>query len=225
VSTLSADALSTVAESDASTCDQPLVSRLEWRRKLAHMLPGLIPFVMWHVYHEDPLPAWNLAVAAAVVAGLTLIAIRNPRGIRRDGTENWLQTCLAYAIPPLLVLILFPANAEYAAVVLCVLAFGDTAAALGGTLFGKRALPWNADKTWVGLLCFVLCAVPLATVAYWGEAQPAVPLSVAAICGATAAGLAAVAESLRSRIDDNVRVSVAAAVGVVLGSRILTAGM
>ena len=69
--------------------------RLEARRKLTHALPGLIPFMMWFIYHEDPLPAWNLAVVAAVVAVLTLAAIVIPRQVRRSSSENWPVSILA----------------------------------------------------------------------------------------------------------------------------------
>jgi dolichol kinase len=185
------------------------------------MLPGLIPFIMWWIYHEDPMPLWNLGVVAAVVAVLTLYVVAHPQGRRRGREENWPRTCLTYGIPPFIVLALFPGQAEYAGVVLCVLAFGDSAAALGGRLFGKRPLPWNPRKTWMGSLCFMLLAAPIAILAYWGEARPAVSWSAAVICGTAGAVLGGVAESLPSRIDDNLRVSVAAAVGVVVAANLV----
>ncbi len=208
-----------VAEPEAPVCD----AELEWRRKLVHMLPGLGPFGMWFVYHEDPLPAWNLLVAAAVVAILTLLAARQPKGVRRGSDENWRRRCLTYAVGPLLALILFPANAEYAGVVVCVLAFGDSSAALGGRWFGRRALPWNPDKTWMGLICFLFAAVPVGSLAYWGEAHPRVGVLAAVLCGACAAVPAGLAESLCSRVDDNLRISGAALVGVVLASKLALA--
>lgn len=211
---------------------------LELRRKRAHVLPGLIPFVMWFVPHEDPLPAWNLAVVALCVAGLTAIGLLNARTLRRGREENWARTCVTYAVPPLLVLILFPHRAEFAAAVLAILAFGDASAAIAGRLWGRRRLPWNPDKTWVGLGCFIVPAALLGTFAFWGEAmhviEPgavAAPVSSffgrgevgrsaillqAAICATAGALPAALAESIRSRVDDNLRISVAAAVGVVV---------
>ena len=189
-----------------------------------HMLPGLIPFVMRFIWHEDPLPLWNLAVVASVIAILTLLAIRNPQDVRRGHGESWLRTCLTFAIPPFVVLFCFPGNAEYAAVVICVLAFGDSAAAMGGRLFGQTRLPWNAHKTWVGLFCFILVASTFASLAFWGEARPQVALRIAVICGTSAAVLGGVAETLPMRIDDNLRISVAAAVGVVIVSKVLATG-
>jgi len=210
-----------VAASEAAASARSSSPAWEWRRKLTHVVPGLIPFVMWFVYHEDPLPAWNLAVASGVVALLTAMAIHGARDAQRSRDEPWARTCVTYAAVPLLTLILFPANAEFASVVLCVLAFGDAGAALGGGLMGKRRLPWNPAKTWMGMLCFVLAAAPPAIVAYWGEARPNVAWWTAVTCGATAVGPAAIAESVRSPIDDNVRICLAAAAGVVIAHHAL----
>lgn len=192
------------------------------RRKIVHLLPGSIPFIMWFVYHEDPLPMWNLAVVAGVVGLLTAVSIWYPRDVRRGRGENWTRTCVTYAVPPTVMLCLFSAQAEFAAVVLTVLAFGDTAAATAGRAWGKKRLPWNSEKTFVGLVSFVVVASVMASLAYWGEAKnPHVPVSVAMICGTSAAVLGGLAESLGSRIDDNLRISMAAAVGVVVPSLLL----
>lgn len=191
---------------------------LETRRKIIHMLPGLIPFAMWHIYHEDPLPAWNLFLVLSVVATLTLIGMLMPQGVRTHRGENWQRTCLMYAAIPLAVLMLFPGNAEFAAVTLVVLAFGDPAAAWGGRLLGRGRLPWNPDKTWMGLACFIAVAAPLASLAYWGEARPRVPVATAILCGALAATAGGLVETFRSRLDDNLRISAAAAVSVALAT-------
>ena len=177
---------------------------------------------MWFVYHEDPLPLWNLAVVVAVVAVMILGAMRYWHFAKRTEGEDWRRTCLTYSIPPLLVLLLFPANAEYAAVVFTVLTFGDSAAAICGQLFGARRLPWNEGKSWVGLAAFVLAAAPVATVAFWGEARnPEVPWRVALICGIVPAVVAGLCESVKSRLDDNIRICLAAAVTVVVADRVL----
>lgn len=180
------------------------------------MLPGFIPAIVATFYHDDPLPIWNLAVVAAAVAVLLWLAIRKSGDCRRMDRESWARTCLTYAVPPMIVLCLFPANLEYAFVVLTVLAFGDSAAAIGGRRFGKRKLPWNREKTWAGFLCFLALASPIAILVFWGEARPRVTLGSAVVCGLIPAALGAFAETLRSRIDDNLRVCIAAAIGVVI---------
>jgi dolichol kinase len=84
-------------------------------------------------------------------------------------------------------------------------------------------LPWNREKTWAGTSCFLLVGAPLASLIYWGETTfnpeslgAAVPFGAALICGSSATFVAAIAESYRSRIDDNIRVGFAAAVTVVI---------
>lgn len=206
---------------EAATINQPFIYS-DVRRKILHLLPGAIPFVMWFVYHEDPLPLWNLGVVVAVVGLLTAFGVWYPRHLRRQRSESWMLTCVTYVVPPTVVLCLFPAQAEFAAVVLTVLAFGDTAAATAGKAWGKRRLPWNPRKTFVGLVSFMVVASVMAGLAYWGEAKnPCVPFSVAMICGASAAVLGGLAESLPSRLDDNVRISIAAAAGVIVSSFLL----
>ena len=78
------------------------------------------------------------------------------------------------------------------------LAFGDSAACIGGKLFGGRKLPWNEKKTWAGMLSFIVAAAPMATIAYfseanvlslafWGDGRPiSVSLAQAALCGTVA---------------------------------------
>ncbi|NLX13509.1 MAG: phosphatidate cytidylyltransferase [Phycisphaerales bacterium] len=208
-------------QAKATTAPEPFIYS-NTRRKIIHLLPGAIPFIMWFVYHEDPLPLWNLGVVVAVVGLLTAFGVWYPRYVRRGRGENWTLTCVTYAVPPTVVLCLFPAQAEFAAVVLTVLAFGDTAAAMAGKAWGKRRLPWNPRKTVVGLVSFVVVASGMASLAYWGEARnPSVPFSIAMVCGTSAALLGGLAESFPSRLDDNLRISIAAAVGVIVSGFLL----
>ena len=109
---------------------------------------------------------------------------------------------------------------------LAVLAFGDGAATLFGQAVGRHAvarppLPWNRDKSWAGLLAFWAVGLPAAAVYYRGETlnpealrDPATwPAAFAVV--APAALLAGLWESARSHWNDNVRVALAAAAGVL----------
>ena len=82
-------------------------------------------------------------------------------------------------------------------------------------------LPWNREKTWSGSLCFLLAAIPIATLYYWGEARPGVTWHVALLCAGTAAVVSAIAESVSSRINDNIRVGVTALVMLVIMNHFL----
>ena len=185
-------------------------------RKFLHMTPGLLPFVFAHIPHPDPLDATSIGIVAAVCGVLTLVFLALRPIVRRPGERNFLSTTLSYPASILAALLLFPERPEFAMVVVVVLAFGDGSAYLAGRLFGHTHLPWNADNTWVGSIAFLCCSGPLASLAFWLEARPAVHLWQAAACGLAAAGAGAVAESLPSRITDNARVGLAAILAVAV---------
>lgn len=185
-------------------------------RKLLHMLPGLLPFSLTRIPHPDPLDAFSIGLVVAICLVMTAVFLACHRVVRRPGETGLLSTTVSYPAMVILTLVLFPAHLEFTCVVVVVLAFGDGSAYIGGKLFGRRKLPWNQSKTWVGTASFVLVAAPLAALAYWGEARhPSVSFSTALICGTAAAMLGALAESLPMRITDNLRVGAAAAIAVV----------
>lgn len=197
------------------------LSRAEAKRRVWHFLPGFLPFVLQFKYHRDPL-SWDArAILLVGITALMLVVLYSYRSFKRRGERNGVASIVSYPATILLTLFLFPAHAEFGAVVAVVLAFGDGSATLGGLLFGRRALPWNAEKTWFGSVCFVVFAAPLAVLAYLGEARPAVPLGAAVACGVSATVFGVVAECCPSRLNDNLRVGVAAALGVVVAHAVV----
>lgn len=188
----------------------------ELQRRLWHMLPGLLPFMLASADHQRPLPWGFLVMISAGTMLLTAAAIWCYRRIARDGETNWTLNALSFsaiALPPLF---LFPAHPELAAVVVTVLSFGDGSATLFGLWLGRKTLPWNKSKTWVGFFGFFVGALPLATLAYWDSAIPSVSIGVAMICVLPAVLLAQFVESMPGKGTDNFRVGAAAIVGMVL---------
>jgi len=203
---------------DLSVPSRPvtMLHRGELTRKLLHTTPGLIPFASHVIPHTDPLDALSLALVTGLTVILTGVFLAFSRVVRRPGEREFLGTALSYPATILLTLFLFPAQPEFASVVVVVIAFGDSAAFFGGQLFGDARLPWNSDKSWAGLVMFIVVAAPLASLAYFFEAQnPSVPIEMAFICGITATVAGALAESISTALTDNLRVGVASAVGVV----------
>jgi len=193
-----------------------MLHRGEMTRKLLHVVPGLIPFASRVIVHRDPLDAFSLMLVTGVTVILTGVFLASSRVVRRQGEREFLSATFSYPATILATLFLFPAQPEFACVVLIVIALGDSAAFFAGQLFGKARLPWNPEKSWAGMVMFVLVAAPLASLAYYFEAQnPSVPIGMALICGITAALVGAVAESIATSVTDNLRVGVASAVGVV----------
>lgn len=179
----------------------------EFRRRLLHMLPGLLPFVLWAYPHEQiwelPVRVWIVGLVAVIVT----FGMRNFGSMLREG-ESGAASVLYYGLCVLGSLAVAPLHPEFMLIVVVLLAFGDGSATLGGLLLGGPKLFWNRKKSWSGLACFFACGTLTATVVYWGEVD--VTWQAAFLVGAGVAGCAAVAESLPIRLDDNLRVGIAA---------------
>jgi dolichol kinase len=200
------------------------------------MTPGAIPFVLFLSPHPRVLPWDSLLIVTVITGILTGFYIASKKIVRRPGENNFYSTCLSYPACILAMLLLFPQHPEFACVVVVVLGFGDASAYIGGKLFGRRPLPWNSQKTWAGTVSFMLVAAPVATLAYfleantaalayWGQGGPtAIPIGLAAICATAATVTAAIAESWETALTDNLRVGVAASVAVI-AAHYLTAGL
>lgn len=178
----------------------------ELRRRLLHMLPGLLPFVLWVYPHER---MWELPVRVWVV-GLVMLVVtfgmRSFGSMLRPG-ESGASSVLNYGFCVLGALAIAPNHPEFMLIVVVLLAFGDGSATLGGMLIGGPRLFWNRDKTWSGLMCFFVAGTVTSAVVYWGEVD--VSWRDAFVLGAAVALCAALAESLPVRLDDNLRVGFA----------------
>ena len=183
----------------------------ELRRRMLHMVPGLLPFILWVYPHgypwsdETPIRVW--------IAGLAIIiaffGLRNFRSFARSGEANGDTSVLGYSFSVLGALAIAPENPEITLIVLVILAFGDGSATLGGMLLKGPKLFWNRDKTWAGLASFWVVGTLFAAVVYWGEVVPQISWETAFRHAALIAGCAAVAESLPLRMNDNLRVGIA----------------
>lgn len=227
------------------------LGRAELRRRIWHMAPGLAPLALWIVPRacyaweasllptslmgtfqsilpdEEPAEIMRLMTIAWFVMAMAVMAVRHYPGFARERDQGRFESPLGYAGPLLLMLLLVPGHPEFTLTVLAVLAFGDGSATLGGILLGRRTLPWNPQKTWIGTLCFLLCAAPLSSLYYAievavGRSDSSSESRMLAIaCGVGATLVAAVVESLPlpDRRNDNffVGLSAGATVAIVHG--------
>ena len=183
----------------------------ECRRRLLHMLPGLLPVVLWVVPHKDPWGVPLIISFLAIQASLIYYAIMHESDFARPGEKLWHESVLGYTLPILAMVFLLPGRSELAMMTLGILAFGDGSAVLGGKLLQGPRLPWNINKTWAGLGSFVVAGSMAAATYYWMEARPSVGFLMAMAIAAPAAILGAIAESLPIRSHDNFRVGIVAA--------------
>lgn len=198
------------------------LSATEARRRLWHMSPGVLPFLLWIIPHPDPGSFDFLIVLSLIAFGIGIAVYRHYARIRRnDHDQDRLGAVFGYIVPVVVLLVAFRYDAELGLTTLAILAFGDGSATLGGLLFGGPRLPWNRRKSWSGLLSFLVLGTTVATVVYWGESNNRAAenegatwlLSLYCAGGATLA--AAFAESIPTRLNDNVRVGLAASITLV----------
>lgn len=196
----------------------------EMKRRLWHMLPGLLPIASYIYPHKDPLSPTFQNIAAGLIAGIAALLLWRYKTIRRTGEQSEQAAVFGYSVSVLATLLLFPKHAELGMLVLCVLAFGDGMATTFGLLFRGPKLAWNPEKSWPGTLAFMGFGGYAASLAYWAESQPQASWPIALTCGFAAAVVAAIAESLPSRVNDNVRVGIASAVTAV-GAHAMVVGL
>lgn len=191
----------------------PLIVRLgvtEFRRRLFHMSPALLPIALPFIPHPD---VWRQILIGIVLMSTVigmLLARLYGKSMKRCPEESLTNAAAGYAIPIVASLLFLPGRAELGLMTLQIVALGDGSATLGGLLLGGPTLPWNQNKTYAGFFCFSIVGTCAATYSYWGEANPNVSLQTAwLICG-VAAICAAIVETLPIRSNDNLRVGATA---------------
>jgi uncharacterized protein (TIGR00297 family) len=175
-----------------------VITAAEWRRKAVHAGMGLFALTLRWL-------DWKAAAVLALAALLSNLFLlpRIGRGIYRDPGRKRDAGIVAYAAMVLVLILLFRGRyLPIAAAVWAMMAFGDPAAAVAGRLAGGPRLPWNGEKTWIGLLSNWAVAGAAAVLVFRFVAMRRLePEAVAMLIGG--AGLFAFLESVRSGIDDN----------------------
>lgn len=194
---------------------EPKRKNSEFWRKTLHMFPGFLPFWLITLPGADPLETHSLIFVTVITLVLTMTYVALHKVVKRQNESDFLLTALSYPVIVLASLWLFPAQMEFACVVVVILAFGDGSAFIGGKMWGRKKLPWNRDKSWAGLFSFLAIAGPASTyLIYHVSANPSISLLSAVLCAGFATLLAAVAESVDTKLTDNLRVGLAAICGV-----------
>ncbi len=171
----------------------------EWKRKAVHAGMGFFALALrWLDWRGAAL------CAAAALAFNVFVLPRIGRALYRDATRRHDAGIVAYpAVVLLLILVFGGTDLPLVAAVWAMMAFGDPAAAIAGRTVGGPVLPWNRNKTWVGLLSnfAVAGATAIAVDAFVARRQPQPDAVLVLMVGAA---LYAFLESVRSGLDDNV---------------------
>jgi len=186
----------------------------EGRRQFLHMAMGgfalALRFLTW----------WQAAALAAAALAFNLFVLpRIGKGLYRPSDARFAAGIILYPLAVLLLVLCFPRRPDIVAAAWGILAAGDGMATLAGRAMPIARLPWNHDKSYGGLLAFVLCggAAAIALAMWTAPAVTPVPgfmfLVAAPLAAAIAAGLV---ETIPVGLDDNLRVPAAAA--IVLGT-------
>jgi uncharacterized protein (TIGR00297 family) len=174
------------------------LSPSEWRRKAVHAGMGLLALSLRWL-------DWRAAAALALAALLFNLFLLPGigRGIYRDAGRKRDTGIVAYAAMVLVLILLFRGRyLPIAAAVWAMMAFGDPAAAIAGRLVGGPRLPWNREKTWIGLFSdWAFGGAAAVLVFRFVAARRLDPEAAAMLIGGAA--LFAFLESIRSGIDDN----------------------
>lgn len=208
--------LSGVGAIPSHSAEAPTLDAHEWSRKLCHIAPGFLAFLLPSIPHDRYMSLPLTLSCLAIAAGLSFAALFCKADITRPGEKSFRTAVLGYAAVALGTFLVFPHRLEIGLTTLAVLAFGDGTASLGGMLFKGPSLPWNPRKTVAGFLSFLVFAVPAATWVWWAETKPEGSWHVAFGIALFASLAAAIAESLPSKISDNIRVGAAAAAALAL---------
>lgn len=204
---------------------QRIVNRIgitEFRRRLFHMTPALLPLALPWVPHPAVWgPILNSLVLVAAFASI-MLAVIYASLLTRQNEHSWMSAVVGYLVPVVAPLLLFRGHAELGLMTLQILALGDGSATFGGLMLGGKRLPWNRKKTFSGLFCFGIVGTLGATYSYWGEAHSGVSLGAAFLICAVSAVCAAIVESLPIQSNDNLRVGTTALlVGIVMSALII----
>ena len=188
----------------------------ETLRQVVHAATGALAFLLRYL-------TWRQAAVLTLVAlvfSATLLPRVLPRIVRPSDAIRHRSGLLFYPLSLLALVLIFRERLDIVAAAWAVMAFGDGAATLVGTRVGGARLPWNPDKTWSGLIAFVLAgSIGAVTASVWVAPMimPPPPWFFTWLAPIAAALAAALAETIPIKLDDNLRVPFVAALMLAAG--------
>lgn len=180
-------------------------------RKLIHIGFGALAFSVVYLGPEGS----ALLVLAAVLFNAVVLSGPLGRWLWRsvERERGFSVGILSYPISVLVLILVFWRQPEVAAATWGILAFGDGAATLLGSRYGRARLPWNPQKSWIGLVSYALFGGLAATLILgWTRLHQEPPTEVSwpflAMVATFTVLISAFLESQAQKLDDNVGVPI-----------------
>jgi uncharacterized protein (TIGR00297 family) len=184
----------------------------ERTRQAVHVAMGafalLLRYLTW----------WQAALLAGAALVFNLFVLPGIGGGRlyraAEHSRGYSAGMLLYPLAVLLLILLFPMRLDIVAAGWGILAAGDGMATIAGTHLRGPRIPWNRDKSVAGSLALFLCGGAAgAFLAWWCRPAIPEPPSLWFSLGAPffASAIAALAETIPVRLDDNLTVPMTAA--------------
>jgi uncharacterized protein (TIGR00297 family) len=187
----------------------------ETRRQIVHITMGAWALLLrWMTWQQ----AAALAIAALVFNLFVLPHVGGRRLYRESDIRSGRAIgILLYPLAVLGLVLVFRYRLDLVGAAWAILAVGDGLATIVGRAAGRHPLPWNREKTVEGTLAFIAGGGAAGVFLAWWIGSP---LPFAILAPIAAAIVAALAETIPVRLDDNTSVPIAAAFTLWLASHI-----
>jgi uncharacterized protein (TIGR00297 family) len=189
-----------------------VTSHSEEARQWVHVASAGFAFLLRY------LTWWQAAALAATALAFNVLVLPRVGGRRLyrpiDDARGFPVGIVLYPFAVLLLILIFPSRLDIVAAAWAILAFGDGAATLVGRRVDSARWPWNHEKTIAGSVAFAVCgAAGAIALACWTRpaVTPVPPLWFDVVAPVAAAIVAALAETIPVRLDDNLSVPASAA--------------
>ena len=150
---------------------------LEIKRKIVHLSVTMFSFLLRYL----SLPMALVCATIAFIHNTFILPRIGGKKIYRtnDIRKGYPLGILLYPITVFLLILIYRNHFYIAASIWAIMGFGDGAAALFGTLYGKHKLPWNKKKSYEGSLSYIIFGSAGASLLIWwtalGKGAPTYP--------------------------------------------------